>query len=78
MTPEIVPHKWRVFRVTRLVATSFGLLLVAASSHSQTAIKKETTVSQLSTLQLDAAPQTASPEIRPFHVNLSRLRMKAP
>ena len=56
MTLETVQHKWRMFRVPRLVATSFGLLLVAASSHSQTVIKKETTVSQLSTLQLDAAP----------------------
>jgi pimeloyl-ACP methyl ester carboxylesterase len=70
MTLEIVLHKWRIFRVTRLVATSFGLLLVAASSYSQTVIKKETTVSQLSALQLDAAPQTASPEIRPFHVKV--------
>jgi pimeloyl-ACP methyl ester carboxylesterase len=70
MTPETVLHKWRIFRVTRPVATSFGLLLVAASSYSQTVIKKETTVSQLSTLQLDAALQTASQEIRPFHVNV--------
>jgi hypothetical protein len=31
MTLETVLHKWRVFRITRLVATSFGLLLVAAS-----------------------------------------------
>jgi pimeloyl-ACP methyl ester carboxylesterase len=70
MTPETVLHKWHIFRVTRLVATSFGLFLAAVSSYSQTVIKKETTVSQLSTLQLDAAPQTASPEIRLFHVNV--------
>jgi len=70
MTPETEPHKWHIFRVTRLVATSFGLLLVAASSYSQTVIKKETTVSQFSTLQLDAVPQTASPEIRPFHIDI--------
>ena len=71
MTLETVQHKWRMFRVPRLVATSFGLLLVAASSYSQTVIKKETTVSQLSTLQLDAVPQTATAEIRPFHINFS-------
>jgi pimeloyl-ACP methyl ester carboxylesterase len=70
MTLEIVLHKWRILRVTRLAATSFGLLLVAASSYSQTVIKTETTMSQLSTLQLDAAPQMASPEIRPFYVNV--------
>ncbi len=66
MTLETVPHKWRAFRITRLVATSFGLLLVAASSCAQS-VKKETTVSQLDTLQLDAVPQTAGVEIRPFH-----------
>ena len=70
MTPETEPHKWRIFRVTRLVAISFGLLLVAASSYSQTVIKKETTVRQFSTVQLDAAPQTASPKIRPFHIDV--------
>jgi hypothetical protein len=31
MTSEIVLHELRILRVTRLVATSFGLLLVAAS-----------------------------------------------
>jgi hypothetical protein len=70
MTPETELHKWHIFRVTRLVATSFGLLLVAASSYSQTVIKKETTVSQFSTLHLDAAPQMASAEIRPFHIDV--------
>ena len=70
MIPETELHKWRIFRATRLVATSFGLLLVAASSYSQAEIKKESTVSQSSTLQLDAAPQAASPEIHPFHVHV--------
>src|ERR1700678_2456502 len=70
MTPETELHKSQIFHVTRLVATSFGLLLVAASSYSQTVIKKETTMSQFSTLQLDAAPQTASPAIRPFHIDI--------
>src|ERR1700677_3925834 len=70
MTPETEPHKWRIFRVTRLVAISFGLLLVAASSYSQTVIKKETTVSKFSTLLLDAGLQNPSPEIRPFHIDI--------
>ena len=69
MTFETIQHNWRRFRVTGLVATASGLLLVAASSYAQTA-KKEPTVSQLSTLQLDAVPQTAAAEIRPFHVNV--------
>jgi hypothetical protein len=70
MTPKTELHKSQIFHVTRLVATSFGLLLVAASSYSQTVIKKETTMSQFSTLQLDAALQTTSPEIRPFHIDV--------
>jgi len=70
MTFETVQHNWRRFRVTKLAATAFGLLLVAASSHAQT-IKKEITMSPLSTLQLDAVPQAATAEIRPFHVNFS-------
>jgi pimeloyl-ACP methyl ester carboxylesterase len=69
MTFETIQHNWRRFRVTGLVATASGLLLVAASSYAQTA-KKEPTVSQLSTLQLDAVPQTAAAEIRPFHANV--------
>jgi hypothetical protein len=32
MTLETVLHKWRFFRITRLAATSFALLLVSASS----------------------------------------------
>jgi pimeloyl-ACP methyl ester carboxylesterase len=68
MTFEAVLHKWRMFRVTRLAATAFGLLLVAASSYAQT-VKKEVTMSQLSTPQVDAMPQPATTEIRPFHVH---------
>ena len=43
---------------------------MAASSYAQTVIKKETTVSQLDTLQLDAVPQTDTAEIRPFRFNV--------
>jgi pimeloyl-ACP methyl ester carboxylesterase len=68
MTFEKVQHNWRMFRAATLVATGFGLLLVAASSYAQTA-NKEITVSQLGTLQLDAALQTAAAQIRPFHIN---------
>jgi pimeloyl-ACP methyl ester carboxylesterase len=58
-----------MFRVTRLVATAFGLLLVTTSSYAQTA-KKETTVSQVDTLQLEAVPQATTAEIRPFHFSV--------
>jgi pimeloyl-ACP methyl ester carboxylesterase len=68
MTFETVQHNWRVFRVTKLAASAFGLLLVAVSSYAQT-IKKEITMSPLSTPQLDAVPQAATTEIRPFHVH---------
>jgi pimeloyl-ACP methyl ester carboxylesterase len=67
MTFETLQHNWRMLRATRLAATAFGLLLVAASSYAQSVLKKETTMSQLATLQLDAVPQTATAEIRPFH-----------
>ncbi len=70
MTLEKVQYNWRIFRAVKLAATAFGVLLVAASSYAQTLIKKETTVSQLETLQLDAVPQTATAEIRPFHINV--------
>ncbi|HKC00965.1 MAG TPA: epoxide hydrolase [Terriglobales bacterium] len=70
MTLEKVQHKWRMFRATRLAASIFGLLLVTASSYAQTVIKKETTVSQLDTLQLDAVPQTDTAEFRSFHFNV--------
>jgi len=72
MTLEKVQHNWRMVRATRLAASIFGLLLVAASSYAQTVIKKETTVSQLDTLQLDAVPQTDTAEIRSFHFQCSR------
>ena len=68
MTFETVEHNWRTFRVTKLAASAFGVLLAAASSHAQT-IRKEITMSPLSTPQLDAVPQAATTEIRPFHVN---------
>jgi pimeloyl-ACP methyl ester carboxylesterase len=71
MTFETLQHSWRMFRVIRLIATAFGLLLVAASSYAQT-VKEETTVSQLSTLQLDAVPQATTGEIRPFHFNVPK------
>jgi pimeloyl-ACP methyl ester carboxylesterase len=69
MTLERVQHNWRMFRATRLAA-AFSLLLVGASGCAQTVIKKETVMSQLDTLQLDAVPQTAAAEIRPFHINV--------
>ena len=68
MTTEKAQHNWHIFRVISLAATTFGLLLVAASSYAQTA-KQEITASQLTTPQLDAVPQTATAEIRPFHIN---------
>jgi hypothetical protein len=70
MTLETVQHNWRMFRVTRLLAIAFGLALTTVSSYTQT-FKKEITVSQLAALQLDAVPQIAALEIRPFHVNFS-------
>ena len=69
MTFERAQHNCHMFRVIRLVATAFGLLLVAVSSNAQTA-KKEITMSQLSTLQLDAVPQATTAEIRPFHFHV--------
>jgi pimeloyl-ACP methyl ester carboxylesterase len=62
-------HNWCVLRAIRLVAITFGLLLVAASSYAQTAIKKETATSLSNALLLGAMPQTATAEIRPFHFN---------
>ena len=67
MTLEKVQHNWRMFRATTLAATAFGLLLAAASSYAQTVTKKDNTVSQSSAVLLDAMPQTATAEIRPFH-----------
>jgi pimeloyl-ACP methyl ester carboxylesterase len=70
MTIEIVQNNLRIFGVTRLAAITLSLLLMTAASYAQTA-KKEITVSQLATLQLDAVPETNTTEIRPFHVNFS-------
>jgi pimeloyl-ACP methyl ester carboxylesterase len=75
MTPLIIQQNWRMFRIPRLVAAALGLLMVAVSSQAQTSIQKETTVSQLDTLQLDtlpleAVPETATGEIRPFHISV--------
>jgi pimeloyl-ACP methyl ester carboxylesterase len=70
MTIKKVQHNRGMFRATSLAATIFGLLLMAASSYSQTVIKKETIMPQLGTLELDAVPQTAAAEIRPFHANV--------
>jgi len=66
MILETVRHSWYISRVTRLVATASGLLLVTASSYAQTA-KNEITASQFIALQPDAVPQTDTAEIRPFH-----------
>jgi len=52
--------------ITILSSGAFGCLL-GHPIYSQTVPRKETTVSQLATLQLDAEPQTAAAEIRPFH-----------
>jgi len=67
MTLRNLQHNWCVFRAIRLVAIAFGLLFVATSSYAQTAIKKESTVMQSNALLLEAMPQTATAEIRPFH-----------
>ena len=58
-----------MFRAIRLVAIAFGLLLVAASSYAQTVTQKETTTSLSNAVVLEAMPQTATAEIRPFHFN---------
>jgi pimeloyl-ACP methyl ester carboxylesterase len=58
-----------MFRAIRLVAITFGLLPVAASSFSQTVIQKETATALSNAVLLDAMPQSATAEIRPFHFN---------
>jgi pimeloyl-ACP methyl ester carboxylesterase len=70
MTLEKVQHTRRVSQATKLVAATLGLFLMVASSSAQT-LNEEITVSQLNTLELDAMPQMATAEIRPFHVNFS-------
>jgi pimeloyl-ACP methyl ester carboxylesterase len=75
MTFKKVQNNRGMLYVTSLAAIIFGLLLLAASSSAQTVIKKETTMSQLGTLQLDAVPQTATAEIRPFHFKVSEAEL---
>jgi pimeloyl-ACP methyl ester carboxylesterase len=70
MTFEKVQCNRQMFRSVRLASVAFFLLLVAASGHAQTVRQQETTVSRLDTLELEAAPQTAREEIRPFHFNV--------
>jgi pimeloyl-ACP methyl ester carboxylesterase len=70
MTFEKVQCNRQMFRTVRLASVAFFLLLVAASGHAQTVRQQETTVSRLDTLELEAAPQTAREEIRPFHFNV--------
>jgi pimeloyl-ACP methyl ester carboxylesterase len=71
MTFKKVQFDWSMFRTVSVAAAIFGLLLWAASSDAQTAIKKGTSVAQLDTLQLDPVPQAAAAEIRPFHIKVS-------
>jgi pimeloyl-ACP methyl ester carboxylesterase len=68
MTLRNLQHNWCLFRAIKLVAIAFGLLLLAASSSAQTGIQTETT-SLSNAVVLDARPQTATAEIRPFHFN---------
>ncbi len=70
MTFEKVQCNRQMFRTVRLASVAFFLLLVAASGHAQTVRQQATTVSRLDTLELEAAPQTAREEIRPFHFNV--------
>jgi pimeloyl-ACP methyl ester carboxylesterase len=69
MTFETVQHSWQMFRANSLAAVAFGIVLTTVSSYAQTSIKKDRTMSP-ATLQLDAVPQTATAEIRPFHVKV--------
>jgi pimeloyl-ACP methyl ester carboxylesterase len=71
MTFERVKLDWSGLRSIRVAAAAFCLLLAAAPDYAQTVIPKELIMSQLTTLQLDAVPQTATAEIRPFHINFS-------
>jgi pimeloyl-ACP methyl ester carboxylesterase len=69
MTFKKVPHQGPVFRIAGFAA--FAVLLLAASSYSQTLLRKEITMSQSAVL-IDAAPSTASDAIRPFHFNATK------
>ena len=44
--------------------------MLVTPSYAQTVIQKETTMAQLDTLQLDRMQNTATAEIRPFHINV--------
>src|SRR5277367_1296813 len=69
MSIEKAPHKQRIFCTAALIAIAVSPLFVAASGYSQSAINKETTMTQLDTLHLQARPRAATTEIRPFHIN---------
>src|SRR5580698_10564421 len=69
MTFKKVPHQGPVFRIAGFAA--FAVLLLAASSYSQTLLRKEITMSQSAVL-VDAAPSTTSDAIRPFHFNATK------
>jgi pimeloyl-ACP methyl ester carboxylesterase len=69
MTFKKVPHQGPVFRIAGFAA--FAVLLLAASSYSQTLLRKEITMSHSAVL-IDAAPSTASDAIRPFHFNATK------
>jgi pimeloyl-ACP methyl ester carboxylesterase len=71
MTQDKALFHRRFFRAATLVAIVFSPIFVAASSHAQAAINKETTMAQPDALHLYAVPQAATAEIRPFHVNFS-------
>jgi pimeloyl-ACP methyl ester carboxylesterase len=75
MTHQIVQPERYLLKATKLAATAF-VMLAATSSFAQSAIKKETTMSQSAFLidagltdaaLIDAAPSVASDAIRPFH-----------
>jgi pimeloyl-ACP methyl ester carboxylesterase len=75
MTHQIVQPQRHLLKATKLAATVF-VMLAATSSFAQSAIKKETTMSQSAFLidagltdaaSIDAAPSVASDAIRPFH-----------
>jgi pimeloyl-ACP methyl ester carboxylesterase len=75
MTHQIVQPQRHLLKATKLAATVF-VMLAATSSFAQSAIKKETTMSQSAFLidagltdaaLIDAAPSVASDAIRPFH-----------
>jgi pimeloyl-ACP methyl ester carboxylesterase len=84
---EILLQGIKLMKLSNLLSNVFfsittcavGFTLLAASGHAQNTqskqVQKETTVSQLETLELEAVPQTATAEIRPFHVNFSEEKL---